>query len=264
MQDAIPGGQAQMLQSGRSNQRFEGCHFPTGTGVTAAHERSRNKDHTVVDKTDFVQTWNRKGCCRRQGDLLDASAAGRTMCWMAMQWEMLNGEALPRVLQHPGSAWGELEGRRSQTPSSPQDLMFWTSARSSLWWLGCANASTGWLCQCLLAQVGGVPVCPHSSVLLPRRRDGAWSPGRPQWCWASVRAGLGKGEGRVQARAPQGPRVLPTGLVPLGQSASPPTELAWPSPHRAPSSPWVFLEAKCCLIVKRQKATVGGEARRQR
>lgn len=69
-----------------------------------------------------------RAAAERRSDLLNPSAAGRTICWMAMQRQMLGGGALPGAPQHPSSAWGEVGSRRSQTPPRPRELMFWTSA----------------------------------------------------------------------------------------------------------------------------------------
>lgn len=54
-----------------------------------------------------------------QSKLLDLSAADRVACWMAMQWEMLNGGTLPIVPQHPGSAWGKGGDQMLPDPIQP-------------------------------------------------------------------------------------------------------------------------------------------------
>lgn len=86
---------------GSNNQRLEGSHFPSGTGVMLAHEHGRNKGPAAADETE-KQTLYKLGmemaAAGRWSDLLNTSAVNRLMCWMGMQWDMLSEGALPK---HP-------------------------------------------------------------------------------------------------------------------------------------------------------------------
>jgi len=197
---------------------------------------------------------------------LDPSAAGRVMCWTATWPEVLRGGALPGAPQHPGSAWGEGGGQVLPAPIQPSGFdvpdtslklpsVAQTLPRCQHRLAAPASPRPDWGGPCvpLLRQVPSpsCPAAPWSHAAMPRRRDGARSPAQPH--------APGRAEGRVHDQGAAGSRGAAR-----GEGSCPPARMARPSPRQAPSSPRVFLEAKCCLIVKRQKVAAGGEAGRQR
>lgn len=159
----------------------------------------------------------------RWSDLLNQSSIGRMICWMAMQWETLSGEDLPRASQNLNSAWGEGGDQVLPDPTQPSGCgILDVSLQIPL------VAHMLPQCQhreCVMATPcpswGNLPLLPCSIPCTP-----AWEKGQCVVPW-SAPAVLGNGEGRVQEPGHHGALgCCPQGWCPSGTAPVP--QLSWP------------------------------------